>query len=75
MGLHNYQHFNWFTKCRGIMSYKINICLEFRTRPTKAMVEDKLFNLIRDGFVLKTKEEHEREKLLVGKGQQTLPES
>ena len=75
MGLHNYQHFDWFTKCRCTMSYKINICLEFRTRPTKAMVEDKLFNLIRDGFVLKTKEEHEREKLLVGKGQQTLPES
>ena len=57
------------------MSYKINISLEFRTRPTKAMVEDKLFNLIRDGFVLKTKEEHEREKQLVGKGQQALPES
>ena len=55
------------------MSYKINICLEFRTRPTNAMVEDKLFCLIRDGFVLKTKEEHEREKRLVAKGRKSLP--
>ena len=54
------------------MSYKINICLEFRTRPTKAMVEDKLFNLIRDGFVLKTKEEHEKEKRLVAKRRKAL---
>ena len=75
MGVYDYKYTNRFTKCWCIMSYKINICLEFRTRPTKAMVEDKLFNLIRDGFVLKTKEEHEREKLLVGKGQQALPES
>ena len=55
------------------MSYKINICLEFRTRPTKAEVENKLFNLIRDGFVLKTKEEHEREKRLVAKRRVSLP--
>ena len=56
------------------MSYKINITLEFKTRPTKSEVENKLFDLIRDGFVLKTKEEHEREKQLVEKGQQALPQ-
>jgi len=72
MDLYNYQHFNWFTKCRCTMSYKINICLEFRTRPTKAEVENKLFNLIRDGFVLKTKEEHEKEKRLVAKRRKAL---
>ena len=55
------------------MTYKINITLEFKTRPTKAEVEDKLFCLIRDGFTLKTKEEHEREKQLVGKRQSALP--
>ena len=55
------------------MSYKINICLEFRTRPTKSEVENKLFNLIRDGFVLKTKEEHEKEKKLVAKRSKALP--
>ncbi len=55
------------------MSYKINICLEFRTRPTKSEVENKLFNLIRDGFVLKTKEEHEKEKRLVAKRRKALP--
>ena len=54
------------------MSYKINICLEFRTRPTKAEVENKLFNLIRDGFVLKTKEEHAKEKRLVAKRRKAL---
>ena len=72
MDLHNHKHFNWFTKCRCTMSYKINICLEFRTRPTKAEVENKLFNLIRDGFVLKTKEEHEKEKRLVAKRRKAL---
>ena len=55
------------------MSYKINLTMEFRTRPTKADVENKLFDLIRDGFVLKTKEEHEREKQLVEKGRISLP--
>ena len=55
------------------MSSKINITLEFKTRPTKAEVEDKLFCLIRDGFTLKTKEEHEREKRLVAKGRKSLP--
>ena len=55
------------------MSYKINITLEFKTRPTKAEVEDKLFCLIRDGFTLKTKEEHEKEKRLVAKRRKSLP--
>jgi len=55
------------------MSYKINLTMHFKTRPTKAEVENKLFDLIRDGFTLKTKEEHEKEKQLVGKGQSTLP--
>ena len=55
------------------MSYKINITLEFKTRPTKAEVENKLFDLIRDGFTLKTKEEHEREKRLVAKRRVALP--
>ena len=54
------------------MTYKINLTMEFKTRPTKAEVEHKLFDLLRDGFVLKTKEEHEKEKQLVGKGQQAL---
>ena len=53
------------------MSYKINI--KFKTRPTKSEVENKLFDLIRDGFVLKTKEEHEREKRLVAKRRVSLP--
>ena len=55
------------------MSYKINITLEFKTRPTKAEVEDKLFCLIRDGFTLKTMEEHEKEKRLVAKRRKSLP--
>jgi len=55
------------------MTYKINVTLEFKTRPTKAEVEDKLFCLIRDGFTLKTKEEHEKEKRLVAKRRKALP--
>ena len=55
------------------MSYKINLTMEFKTRPTKSDVENKLFDLIRDGFVLKTKEEHEREKQLVEKRRLSLP--
>ena len=73
MDLYNCKHFDWFTKRRCFMTYKINLTLEFKTRPTKAEVEDKLFCLIRDGFTLKTKEEHEREKQLVGKRQSALP--
>ncbi len=41
------------------MTYKINLTMEFRTRPTKRDVEDKLFNLLRDGFSLQRKEEYE----------------
>lgn len=73
MGVYNYKHANRFTKRWCNMSYKINITLEFKTRPTKSEVENKLFDLIRDGFVLKTKEEHEREKRLVAKGRKSLP--
>ena len=40
------------------MTYKINLIMEFRTRPTKRDVEDKLFNLLRDGFSLQRKEEY-----------------
>ena len=73
MDIYNNQHYNRFTKCWCNMSYKINITLEFKTRPTKSEVENKLFDLIRDGFVLKTKEEHEREKRLVAKRRKSLP--
>ena len=37
--------------------YIINYKMEFKTRPTKAEVESKLFELIRDGFSLRTVEE------------------
>jgi hypothetical protein len=37
--------------------YIINYKMEFKTRPTKAEVESKLFELIRDGFTLRTMEE------------------
>ena len=73
MGVYNYKHTNRFTKRWCNMSYKINITLEFKTRPTKSEVENKLFDLIRDGFTLKTKEEHEREKRLVAKRRVALP--
>ena len=33
--------------------------MEFKTRPTKAEVENKLFDLIRDGFTLRTMEEQD----------------
>ena len=33
--------------------------MEFKTRPTKAEVENKLFDLIRDGFTLRTIEEQD----------------
>ena len=33
--------------------------MEFKTRPTKAEVESKLFELIRDGFSLRTVEEQD----------------
>ena len=37
--------------------YIINYRMEFKTRPTKAEVESKMFELIRDGFTLRTMEE------------------
>jgi len=37
--------------------YIINYKMEFKTRPTKAEVESKMFELIRDGFTLRTMEE------------------
>jgi len=49
------------------MTYKINLTLEFKTRPTKYEVQSKLFDLLKNGFVLKTKEEYDREKEIVGK--------
>ena len=73
MVLHNSKYTNWFAERWCNMSYKINITLEFKTRPTKSEVENKLFDLIRDGFTLKTKEEHEREKRLVAKRRVALP--
>ena len=33
--------------------------MEFKTRPSKYEVESKLFNLLRDGFTLRTPEEQE----------------
>ncbi len=39
--------------------YVINYKMEFKTRPTKAEVESKLFELIRDGFSLRTVEEQD----------------
>ena len=39
--------------------YIINYRMEFKTRPTKAEVESKMFELIRDGFTLRTMEEQD----------------
>ena len=39
--------------------YIINYKMEVKTRPTKAEVESKLFELIRDGFSLRTVEEQD----------------
>ena len=39
--------------------YIIKYRMEFKTRPTKAEVESKLFELIRDGFSLRTVEEQD----------------
>ena len=43
----------------NMSKYIINYRMEFKTRPTKAEVENKLFDLIRDGFTLRTMEEHD----------------
>ena len=39
--------------------YVINLSMEFKNRPTKSEVESKLFNLLRDGFTLRTPEEQD----------------
>ena len=39
--------------------YVINYKMEFKTRPSKYEVESKLFNLLRDGFTLRTPEEQD----------------
>ena len=39
--------------------YVINLSMEFKSRPTKSEVESKLFNLLRDGFTLRTPEEQD----------------
>lgn len=37
--------------------YEINLKLEFKTRPTKFEVESKLFDVLKNGFVLKSTED------------------
>ena len=39
--------------------YIINYKMEVKTRPSKYEVESKLFNLLRDGFTLRTPEEQD----------------
>jgi len=39
--------------------YIINYKMEFKTRPTKAEVENKLFDLLKAGFSLRTVEEQD----------------
>ena len=39
--------------------YEINYKMEFNSRPSKLEVETKLFNLLRDGFTLRTPEEQD----------------
>ena len=39
--------------------YIINYKMEFKIRPSKYEVESKLFNLLRDGFTLRTPEEQD----------------
>ena len=39
--------------------YVINLSMEFKTRPTKSEVESKLFDLLKDGFTLRTPEEQD----------------
>ena len=37
--------------------YEINLKLQFKTRPTKFEVESKLFDVLKNGFVLKSTED------------------
>mgnify|MGYP003128147542 FL=1 len=39
--------------------YVINYKMEFKTRPSKFDVESKLFNLLKEGFTLRTPEEQD----------------
>ena len=39
--------------------YEINYKMQFNSRPSKLEVETKLFNLLRDGFTLRTPEEQD----------------
>jgi len=39
--------------------YVINYKMEFKTRPTKTEVENKLFDLLAKGFTLRTPEEQD----------------
>ena len=50
--------------------YIINYKMEFKTRPTKAEVENKLFDLLKAGFSLRTVEE--QEKLVAAGRSQTM---
>ena len=39
--------------------YEINLKLQFKTRPTKFEVESKLFDVLKNGFVLKSTEDED----------------
>ena len=62
--------------------YQINYKMEFKTRPSKYDVECKLFDLLKNGFTLKSVEEsstvvrlkniQEKKNECLGKGQWTL---
>ncbi len=47
--------------------YQINYRMEFKSRPTKTDVENKLFDLLRDGFTLKTVAELDYDKEVLKK--------
>jgi len=59
LDIHNHKHFYWSTKCGIVMNYKyeINLKLQFKTRPSKFEVESKLFDVLKNGFVLKSTED------------------
>lgn len=37
--------------------YEINLKMQFKTRPSKVEVEHKLFDILKNGFTLRTEEE------------------
>ena len=59
MDIYNHKYIDWFTKCGSDMNYKyeINLKLQFKARPTKFEVESKLFDVLKNGFVLKSTED------------------